>query len=165
VEPTLSKAKWAKTINALGRKDHDDVIAYCRDPEKFPEGDVKSLYTKAISAGESSFGVSGALMTEAFAAFYPTQVVKNNAGDDVNMFEYIMRAQTFAFPFSQEQAVLNAYFGDLKSVREKSTEKFNPTTKNECTKYRERRGMRDNPATNHCDPEQIRLRPYYSIGR
>lgn len=80
----------------------------------------------------------------------------------VNVWDYIMLAQLYAFDFEQQNAVLNAYFGDAKRWAGKG--EFNPLDKADCTKWRAPRP--GDPARGmHCRADKKMATDILSAGR
>jgi hypothetical protein len=97
-------------------------------------------------------------LTHAFQIFYDSQV------DDlskVNMFDYIMKSHVFAFDYTQQQAVLNTYFGEMSTS---SGNYHSPSNAEKCSKFREPRLNLDQEK-NHCDPKAGKARTLFSRGR
>ena len=90
--------------------------------------------------------------------FYASQVLDIPGVGKVNMYDYIMKSAVYAFDYTQQQAVLNAYYGDMKPA---SAGPFDP--KAECATYREPRPEVD--PDNPCDPDAPKKFALNSIGR
>ena len=149
-------------IEAHGKKDATEVISYCLDPSKFPAGPTKNQYDAIIKMNEKNFDIPQGSIAKTFAKFHASQVLVNASGRETNMFDYIMSAHVHAFDFRQEQAVLNAYFGELKPA---SKGAFDPASPSDCRAYREPRQHMDEGIANHCEPASGKGRRFYSIGR
>jgi hypothetical protein len=85
----------------------------------------------------------------------------------VNVWDYIMLSSTFAFDFKQQQAVLNAWFGDnrVNTIGAPAPTKPFPADDAECNTYRTTRAG-DAPGVTGtvCDPMKS-MQGYRSIGR
>lgn len=82
-----------------------------------PENNRQKAWEACVDGGPSpltdSVRRSNWLFNEDVKAFVETQKVTSEAGgDEVNLFEHILFAQTFAFDVRQEQAILNAFYAD-----------------------------------------------------
>jgi hypothetical protein len=98
-----------------------------------------------------------------FKAFYETQWVKTKGGERVNMFDYIMNAQTYAFAYRSQQAVINTFYGEMKPVGQGV---WDPSKKSECKAWRPLRLVDDRSELgNHCDPKTPKTAFLHGIGR
>jgi hypothetical protein len=148
-------------ISAFGAKDFDDTISYCTEPDAFPPGPQKQIYESTLRNNED--GGPGSpwrrgIFIEFFRKFYKSQESEDGK---VNMFTYIMKSHVFAFDYTQQQAVINEYFGDMKPTK---LGNFNPSIVEDCNTYREARKYKEK-VSNHCDPKAGKSLPLYSIGR
>lgn len=143
-------ADFLKHAAQMAKDDYNLVTRYCTsETSGDPEWD--KIFSEILKSDDEQY-------RKAFAAFYNSQVLDIPHVGKVNMYEYIMRSQLYAFDFAQQQAVLNAYYGDMKPAAEGP---FDPKT--ECTKYRERRTFID--GDNPCDPNDPRKFQFVSNGR
>jgi hypothetical protein len=94
-----------------------------------------------------------------FPAFYASQKVTLGNGTEVNIFDYLMLSQTFAFDYADQHAVLNAFYGDLKPTGD-----FDPSNAAECSRYRPKRKI-DSPKGNHSLASTEKLQPLFSVDR
>ena len=146
-------------INKLAMEDFEYVRDYClttTDTSKLPK-EVIDVFSPIIST--SSTKPAHVAMRTAFTAFYPKQIVSLPGGKEINIFDYIMSSGPFDFDYEQQQAVLNAYYGDLKPNGD-----FDPTDKADCESVREPR-LIDDKESNYCMPDTPKKYGIYSIGR
>jgi hypothetical protein len=130
----------------------------------------------------TSIYAEGQKYAKYFKAFYRTQEVPNpKGGGTVNLFNYMMLSQTYAFDFAQQQAVINAFSFDIqpKDLREKNPlDPLKPSIE-DCNAYRFQRGIEykdpNNPtydpwppppkAENYCLPNKTFNYPLAATGR
>ena len=93
--PTLMQSNPSITVQANRAK----ALDVCLNPKPGDEGEN----VRRVGYG----------FTKELNEFYTTQWVKDSSGNKVNLFDYIMFAQTYAFDPEQEQAVLNTFYADL----------------------------------------------------
>jgi hypothetical protein len=98
---------------------------------------------------------------EYFQAFYETQRFPGEGGRWVNVFDYVMNSQTWAFDLRDQQAVINSYYGEMKPASEGP---WNPGDADQCRKWRLPR-KEDDAAANYCDWRAPKKEPLHSIGR
>ena len=128
------------------------ALKACLDPKP---GDLSESAQKA-----------GYLFTKELNEFYKTQWVTNTAGERVNVFDYVMFAQTYAFDPEQEQAVLNAFYADMLEPKGKGEEHDLRADADACEKVRPRRALDTMPGLGgHCRTEKTLLEPLISLGR
>jgi len=99
---------------------------------------------------------------------------KQRAKGYVNVWDYIMFAQTWAFDWEQQQAVLNAYYGEVKqfdrmdpntlAVTASTEAAFDPADPRDCNAYRPSRPSDPTDGT-HCLPSKTMLQPLLSANR
>ena len=160
---TISNAM--SELKVARQNDYQYVKSFCLSDENKNAIPPKILarYQKDIPLGAGSIDAGKSkLMLDAFSTFYPTQNVTLPSGKTVNMFDYIMTSSPFDFDYSQEQAVLNAFYGTLKPT---SQGKFDSNSANDCNEFREPRLGVDDVSQNYCLPKTPKLRAFFSIGR
>ena len=95
-----------------------------------------------------------------FQEAYAKNWVTDPSGNKVNVFNYIMLSQTYAFNWEQQQAVLNAFYGDMK----KDGTPFDAQNKEDCNSFRPRRYLELGGGT-HCRIDKVFKEPLASLGR
>ena len=93
-------------------------------------------------------------------AYAKNWVTDKATGHLVNIFNYIMLSQTYAFNWEQQQAVLNAFYGDMKVG---GTSAFNSSDASECSSFRPHRYI--DPQSNYCNVDKTFALPLAAIGR
>ncbi len=96
-----------------------------------------------------------------FQAFHETQWTTNEKGERVNMSDFIMSAQPYAFDPADEASVINAYYGEMKPAVQGA---FNPADTADCHTWRLPRKEED-PKANYCHWRTPKIAPVHSIGR
>lgn len=124
---------------------------------------VSEMFTKPVDTlpKVAIFFTQARITKPYFQAFHETQWTTNENGDQVNMFNFIMGAQPYAFAPRDEAAVINAYYGEMKPASQGT---FDPTDKADCHAWRLPRKEED-PTANYCDWRTPKISPVHSIGR
>lgn len=110
-----------------------------------------------VFAGQSY--VEGKKLRKYFQAMHKSQAVKNIPG--VNVFDYIMESQTYAFDWRDQNLVINQFYGDMMPPAEGI---WDPNNIALCGKWRPYR-REDDTMANYCLPETPKSRPLGAIGR
>lgn len=156
----------AQTLDALRQANEDDLkhaVAFCR-----VSGDVSAIPSDTLQKYENTLGKNELqVLRPAFEAFYKSQIRSLTGGTEVNMFDYIMSSGTFDFDYEQQQAVLNAFYGDMAKPSPGSTTPvaFNPADPAQCNALREARVLTDDENGMHCLPTTLKRMSLYSSGR
>jgi hypothetical protein len=160
VQDALVKAQ-TQNIPMKVEENRSAALAACLDPKN-----DKDDFTKSAAS-------MGWLFTKQLTDFHDSQKVKSAVGGpEVNLFEYLMFAQTFLFDYRQEQAILNAFYADLAplapggDLTPAGGETLDLATNAQaCDALRPRRGTEQSLGSGeHCRAEKT-LRVVHSIGR
>jgi hypothetical protein len=142
----VGKASLLKDSPVAATGDREWATKTClKDPAKW-SAEEKALDDTQQAAATAHY----------FKAFYASQV---DPATGVNMFDYIMQAQTFAFDYDMQQAVLNEFYGELAPGG-----KWDPDDAKICQRWRPARRVDVEDGT-HCRPEAKKRKALYSIGR
>lgn len=124
-------SKWKQALSALPVQMSAYNLMWV-DPNggrpKFVKvpSDIRTSLDMTATTRDSGFKSKAAQWSEA-----------QRAAGFVNVWDYIMLSQVFAFDHAQQQAVLNAYYGDHKKYSgNAATPTFDPTNPTECTTWR-----------------------------
>ncbi len=81
----------------------------------------------------------------------------------INVWDYIMLGQTYAWDYEQQTSVLNAFYGDHKKYSGDAA-LFDPMNKSECSRYRPVRPSERDDGT-QCDYQKTIIAPLMAVGR
>ena len=112
---------------------------------------------------------------EMFNKFYNEMWVpsdaSNPASEKVNVFEYVMRAQTYANDLQEEQDILNEFYGAWKAADKPGEPAFDAKNAEDCRKFRPQRGIEtayyedEVKDIDYCKVGKIFSSPHASLGR
>jgi hypothetical protein len=102
--------------------------------------------------------------------FYEWQMEKLPNGKVVNMFDYIMLSQTYAFDFADQQAVLNVFYNEMKGLWKNPPSNFTPTcqrpgTNEESIDFLKKSVAAEKLLGNQCKVSKSRSYPFFALGR
>ena len=97
-------------------------------------------------------------------AYEQNWVVDKTTGKKVNVFNYLMLSQTYAFNWEQQQAVLNTFYGDMKKGGSAGPAVFNPSDNAECFSFRPKREI-ETSGNNYCSRDKVLNQPMAAAGR
>lgn len=156
-----------EAIAAKAPETRDWAIETCT---KVDEGDFDRSFVKVFNLQESDLAGHRFILnsyTEAkaarkyFKAMYDAQVVKNDRGEDVNVFDYIMKSQTYAFDWRDQNEVINAFYGAMADPAK--GEIWDPTDEKSCKLWRlSRREDSRDAGQNYCDVSVPKSAPILS---
>ena len=145
----ITEGLLGQKFKAIARDDLTHAIAYCRS-----DGKQESIPAPTLEVYDRSLKSDKLLpvMRIAFQVFHDNQVRELGGGIKVNIFDYIMSSGPFDFDYAQQQAVLNAFYGDLKPEKDAAgvLQPFNPSNEKDCARFRENRPQIDSKRGDHC---------------
>ena len=164
----LTNEEYAIALAQLGKEDDDLVHEFCLNPDSTAHAYFDDLRDQ-VKKIETSWTLPPGTITRLFKKFHESQV---DPVSKVNMYDYIMGSGIYAFDFTQQQAVLNAYYGEMKpldGVGSNGTaslpgKAFDPDIESDCVEFREKRFNGDlttGTKTTFCNPKTERSRPYF----
>ena len=132
--------------------------SYCLDPSGLADAGTKIDYDKQMFYYESSSIYPPGTIARLFQKFHASQ---KDEATGVNMYDYIMRSGLYAWDFTQQQAMLNTFYGSIKPLSEKV---FDPANSAECNTYRDPRLVIEAQlfkSGSHCLASGARAEPLY----
>jgi hypothetical protein len=160
-EKKITEAKLLAKIQKVAEKDHELVMEYCNNEGKISDPDYASyqnIFDSEISNMEIFYKYPRGTFAKGFKDFYLSQYLDIQDTKSLNLFDYIMKSEVYAFPYEQQNTVLNTFYGDFAADG-----KFD---KKKCADLREPRlGFEDPKAGTHCNAKTPKLAALFSFGR
>jgi hypothetical protein len=157
----IAEAKLLAKIKKVAKKDHELVMEYCTNEGKISDpssASYQNIFDSEISNMEIFYRYPKGTFTKGFKDFYLSQYLDIQDKNSLNLFDYIMTSEVYAFPYEQQNTVLNTFYGDFAADG-----KFD---KKKCPDLREPRlGFEDPKAGTHCNAKTPKLAALFSFGR
>jgi hypothetical protein len=155
------------SINAKAAESRSWAINTCliptTDDQKFADEFAK-MFTLSPSQLPGAFSFNAFEesrdLREYFQAMYNNQFVVASDGTRVNIFDYIMRSQTYAYDWNDQNEVINQFYGDMVPA----SDKWDPADIQMCHTWRPARSEDDSTA-NYCLVTTPKVSPLMGIGR
>ena len=164
----LNEEELAGTLAKLRREDENLVQSFCLNPsaKTHPFHDEME---KVLAQMDSAYSFPPGTIARLFQLFYKSQ---EDPVSGVNMYDYIMSSGVYSFDFAQQQAVLNAYYGEMKPLSGEGVGgvtsapglAFDPDLESDCSLFREKRKQSETAsagAPTSCNPAYLRTQAFF----